>query len=123
MDITLKRILSLIPQKEDGSFVHGAQKKFAESIGLKSGNLISDWINGRSKSYDSYIYEIADKYDVSVEWLQGYTDVKEKPTAGAVGMSAAEAGRYAIEHADSEDELWQLISRAQERIREMNGKK
>lgn len=86
MDITLKRILSLIPQKEDGSFVHGAQKKFAESIGLKSGNLISDWINGRSKSYDSYIYEIADKYDVSVEWLQGYTDVKEKPTAGAVSF-------------------------------------
>lgn len=86
MDITLERILSLIPQKEDGSFVHGAQKKFAESIGLKSGNLISDWINGRSKSYDSYIYEIADKYDVSVEWLQGYTDVKEKPTAGAVSF-------------------------------------
>lgn len=86
MDITLKRILSLIPQKEDGSFVHGAQKKFAESIGLKSGNLISDWINGRSKSYDSYIYEIADKYDVSVEWLQGYTDVKEKPTAPAVSF-------------------------------------
>lgn len=49
--------------------------------------------------------------------------MKEKPTAGAVGMSAAEAGRYAVEHADSEDELWQLISRAQERIREMNGKK
>lgn len=87
MDITLKRILSLIPQKEDGTFVHGAQKKFAESIGLKSGNLISDWINGRSKSYDSYIYEIADKYNVSAEWLQGYTDVKEKPTAGTVGMS------------------------------------
>lgn len=87
MDITLKRILSLIPQKEDGTFVHGAQKKFAESIGLKSGNLISDWINGRSKSYDSYIYEIADKYNVSAEWLQGYTDVKEKPTAGAEGMS------------------------------------
>lgn len=86
MDITLERILSLIPQKEDGSFVHGAQKKFAESIGLKSGNLISDWINGRSKSYDSYIYEIADKYDVSVEWLQGYTDAKEKPTAGAVSF-------------------------------------
>ncbi len=123
MDITLERILSLIPQKEDGSFVHGTQKKFAESIGLKSGNLISDWINGRSKSYDSYIYEIADKYNVSAEWLQGYTDVKEKPTAGTVGMSPTEAGRYAIEHADNEDELWQLISRAQERIREMNGKK
>lgn len=65
----------------------------------------------------------ANELNTTPEYLQGYTDVKEKPTAGAVGMSAAEAGRYAIEHADNEDELWQLISRAQERIREMNGKK
>lgn len=74
MDITLERILSLIPKKPDGKFVHGALKTFANSIGLKSGNLISDWINGRSESYRGYLYEIAAKYDVSVEWLKGETD-------------------------------------------------
>lgn len=86
MDITLERILSLIPRKDDGKFVHGAQKEFAESIGLKSGNLIADWIKGRSKSYENYIYEISDKYNVSVDWLKGNTDIKEKPTAEAMSF-------------------------------------
>lgn len=79
MDITLERILSLIPQKPDGSFVHGAKKEFAQSLGLLNGNLVSDWIKGRTTSYEKYIYEIADKYNVSVEWLKGETDIKEKP--------------------------------------------
>lgn len=78
MDIELERILSIIPKKENGDFKHGAFKEFATSIGLKSGNLISDWINGRSKSYTSYLYKIADIYDVSVEYLKGETDIKEK---------------------------------------------
>lgn len=76
MDILLERILSLIPRKEDGSFVHGAKKEFAQSIGLKSGNLISDWINGRSESYKGYAFEISKKYNVSVDWLTGKTDEK-----------------------------------------------
>lgn len=80
MDIVLERILSLIPRKNDGAFEYGALKRFANSIGLKSGNLISDWMNGRSKSYTNYIYEIASKYQVSVEWLEGKTDEKE-PTS------------------------------------------
>lgn len=76
MDKTLERIISLIPKKENGDFKHGALKEFANSIGLKSGNLISDWIAGRSVSYNSYVYELADKYNVSVEWLKGETDEK-----------------------------------------------
>ena len=79
LDISLERILSLIPKKPDGKFQHGELKKFANSIGLKSGNLISDWMNGRSASYENYIYEISEKYNVSVEWLKGETDIKEKP--------------------------------------------
>lgn len=80
MDITLERILSLIPRKPDGSYVHGALKEFAESIGLKSGNLISDWQAGRSTSYKKKLHEIAVKYDVSVEWLKGETDIKKTTT-------------------------------------------
>lgn len=79
MDVTLERILSLIPKKENGDYVHGAKKSFAEKIGLKSGNLIADWESGRSSSYHGYVYEIASKYNVSAEWLLGQTDQKEKP--------------------------------------------
>ena len=39
LDNILDRILSLIPKKPDWTFVHGALKEFAESIGLKSGLL------------------------------------------------------------------------------------
>ena len=78
MDIVLERILSLIPKKENGDFKHGALKEFANTVGLKSGNLISDWMNGRSKSYKNYIYVIAEKYNVSIAWLTGENDIKEK---------------------------------------------
>ncbi len=74
MDNTLKRILSLIPQKPDGKFVHGAVKEFATTLGLKSGNIVSDWIAGRSKSYEGYLYQISALHNVSVEWLRGETD-------------------------------------------------
>lgn len=81
MDKTLERIISLIPQKENGAFKHGALKDFAESIGLSSGNVISDWISGRSHSYKRKLYEISSKYNVSVEWLKGETDEKEMLSA------------------------------------------
>lgn len=81
MDIVLERILSLIPKKPDGSFVHGARKEFARSIGLRSGNVISDWISGRSESYTGYLYQISSVYNVSVEWLKGETDEKTKKAA------------------------------------------
>mgnify|MGYP000481253975 CR=1 FL=1 len=86
MDILLERILSLIPKKDNGKFEHGALKQFASSIGLKSGNLISDWVNGRSKSYENYVYEISVKYSVSVEWLKGETDIKNPDPQMGAGM-------------------------------------
>lgn len=81
MDIVLERILSLIPKKENGDFKHGALKEFANSVGLKSGNLISDWTSGRSNSYKNYVYVIAEKYNVPIAWLTGESDIKEKATA------------------------------------------
>lgn len=78
MDIVLERIISLIPQKESGGFVHGAKKTFAQSIGYKGGEIISDWLAGRSDTYLSKVYEISEKYDVDVDWLLGKTDCKKK---------------------------------------------
>lgn len=79
MDTTLNRILSLIPKKPDGKFVHGAKKEFCDNIGLPA-NIISEWQRGKCKSYEHYLYKIADVYGVSVEWLKGETD-ERKPRA------------------------------------------
>lgn len=86
MDITLERILSLIPRKDDGKFVHGALKQFAQSIGYDGGEIVTMWINGSSESYKKKLHEISDKYNVSVDWLKGNTDIKEKPTAEAMSF-------------------------------------
>ncbi len=85
MDIVLKRILSLIPKKENGDYVHGAKKEFAKTIGYDSGDIISMWIKGTSNSYVGKLHEISNKYNVSVEWLEGKTDIKEKaaPVSGS----------------------------------------
>ena len=73
MDIMLERILSLIPHKPDGKFVHGAKKEFAEKLGIDN-TTITHWIDGTNTSYKNYLYQIADVYNVSVEWLKGETD-------------------------------------------------
>ena len=75
MEVTLERILLLIPKKPNGKYVHGAKKQFCETIGAPP-NIINEWERGVSKSYNNYLYAIAAKYDVSVEWLKGETDEK-----------------------------------------------
>ena len=78
MDVTLERILSLIPKKENGDYVHGAKKEFAMSIGYDNGQIVSMWENGSSSSYKKKLHEISIKYGVSVEWLAGETDERQK---------------------------------------------
>jgi hypothetical protein len=94
MDITLERILSLIPKKENGDFKHGAKKAFATSLGFKDGTIVTIWISGSSDSYKNYLYQISELYNVSVEWLKGETDQKEKPTpengSGQISPATAE---------------------------------
>lgn len=85
MDVALERILSLLPRKENGDFVHGAKKELAENIGFKGGTIVNDWIAGRSQTYRNYLYEIADKYNVSVAWLKGETD-DPRPKATRLGL-------------------------------------
>lgn len=89
MDITLERMLTLIPKKENGDFKHGALSQFARSIGFKDGHIVSDWIAGNSESYKNYIYQVSALYHVSVEWLQGKTEdksIKETPDPKIEGV-------------------------------------
>ena len=79
MDIMLQRILSLIPDR------HGADAEFARSLGYKSGNVVADWRAGRSGSYRRKLREIAEKYNVTVDWLCGNSPQIEKPALQAEG--------------------------------------
>ena len=92
MDIVLERILSLIPKDPDGKYVHGAKTKFAKKIGYNDGAIVAMWENGSSISYNKKLYQIADQYHVSVEWLQGKTEdksIKETPDPEIEGLSKA----------------------------------
>ena len=105
MDIVLERILSLLPTHPDGRFVRGAKKEFALRIGYDSGDIVSMWIKGTSNSYMGKLHEISDKYNVSVEWLKGETDKKEKPltvNGEELGYSDMEL-LEAIRRADAKD--------------------
>ena len=93
MDITLERILSLLGKNQNGEIARGEKAKFASNLGLPH-NVVAEWINGKNKSYRNHLYQIADKYNVSVEWLKGETGIKEKPTLNedeldSSGISAA----------------------------------
>ncbi len=79
MDITLERILSLIPKNENGKFKHGSKAEFARNIGYDSGDVVSMWQSGSSVSYKKKLHEISLKYGVSVEWLKGEADEKNPP--------------------------------------------
>lgn len=92
MDVVLERILSLLPCGENGKIVRGAKKDFAQSIGYDSGDIVSMWIKGTSFSYKNKLHEIAARYHVSVEWLQGKTEdkrIKETPDPKIEGLSKA----------------------------------
>ena len=103
MDITLDRILSLLPRNDKGKIRHGAKADFARSLGFDSGDVVSMWIKGTSKSYTGYLYEIARMYNVSLEWLRGESDEKRPQKAGPVPEilkrynELDEHGRYLVE--------------------------
>lgn len=112
MDITLERILSLVPKKPDGKYVHGAKKAFCENIGAPT-NIVSEWEADKTKSYRNYLYTISAKYDVSVEWLKGETDEKNPPPS----ESETEEVKKLLEKM-SQEQLLEIISTATERLEE-----
>lgn len=114
MDITLERILSLLDKNQNGEIARGEKSKFASSLGLPH-NVVAEWINGKNKSYRNHLYLISDKYNVSVEWLKGETDIKEKPPAeaGDIRKQAEEM----IARMD-QDQLLEFIAMATEKLRQ-----
>ena len=76
---TLDKILSLLTEK-------GIQQKtFAENISVTK-HTITDWKNGRSKSYMKYIDKIADFFDVSADYLLEKTDDKSPLPKEAINI-------------------------------------
>ena len=107
MDIMLDRMLSLIPKKENGKYVHGAKKEFCEAIGAPT-NIVSEWEAGKTKSYRNYLYVVSAKYNVSVEWLKGETDekgIKKETITESDGFTAKQAKGIELIKSLSEDEL------------------
>lgn len=115
MDITLERILSLIPSEKDGRFKKYAAADFASKIGVAQ-NLPSEWKAGRNKSYKTKLQTIADAYNVSIDWLYGKTDIKEKPPAEAGDLDAESSAL--VDKLDY-DQLIELIFRATKRAEEL----
>lgn len=66
--------------KEQGKSANGAAKE----IGLPS-STITNWKQGKMPRAET-MGKIAAYFGVSVDYLQGLTDVKEKPTAEAVSF-------------------------------------
>jgi hypothetical protein len=113
MEITLERILSLLPQGKNGKPVHGSRTSLARDLDLPS-NIFAEWVAGRNKSYNNYLYQIAAKYDVSVEWLKGETDEKRPAQKSE---SNKEKLLAAIDDMDRE-ELLNMLALVAEKLKE-----
>ena len=72
MDLTMQRILNEMQNQNK------QQTELGEYLNVTP-NIITDWKSGRLKSYKKYLHGIADFLNVSVEYLKGETDKKEKP--------------------------------------------
>ena len=62
MDYTLEKIKSLL------SLRHGAQRDLAARLGV-SKQTVSNWVNGRAKSYNDYLPQIAEFFGISIAEL------------------------------------------------------
>ena len=65
------------------------QKDLYSYLGVKA-QTFSDWKAGRNKSYMKYITQIANFFNVSVAYLTGETDTKEKKPSLFESFSAEE---------------------------------
>ena len=52
--------------------------EIAQQLNLNQ-QVITDWKSGKSKSYNKYLYQLAELLHTTPEYLKGETDIKEKP--------------------------------------------
>ena len=71
---TIDNIVALL--KEQGK----TQKELCDYLGITK-NAFTDWKSGRIKSYTKHLPKIAEFFDVSVDYLLGKEDKKEKLSA------------------------------------------
>lgn len=109
MDIMLERMLSLIPRKEDGKYVHGEKKKFCKKIGAPT-NIISEWENGKTKSYRNYVLAVAQAYSVSPKWISGEIDEKMPSVLEDEGLSAVQQEAVDFIKTLSDEQLRRFIA-------------
>lgn len=88
MDVTMERIVTELRLQKK------SQLDLARYLGVTQ-NVVTDWKSGRIKSYTKYIHGIAEYLGVSVEYLRGETDVKEKPPVIDEGLMASNTVRIA----------------------------
>ena len=72
MDITLQRIITELKIQKK------RQSDLTDFIGVTD-STFGNWKKGLNQSYLKYLHAISDFLGVSVEYLRGETDVKEKP--------------------------------------------
>lgn len=125
MSKMLERVMSLVPKKPNGDFVHGAKSEFARSLGFKNGAVVSDWEAGKSDSYKNYLYQISALYNVSVEWLRGETDdpeIKKDPPQAEEGLSDMQLKAMRFVQSLSDDDLRRFIKMGEAAFGELEGK-
>lgn len=80
----------------------GITKKYIADALNRKDTICQDWKKGKSTPSQAQLSIIAGILNTTPEYLQGYTDIKEKPTAGAEGMSPT--AREIINCLDGADE-------------------
>lgn len=116
-DLTLERIISLFPASENGKPIRGSSKELTDSLGIPR-STVADWKSGKSKSYRRYLHEIAEIYNVSVEWLRGETDEKT-PQELLFGNSKTPLV-YADEEALNEELISRLVSLTPDEMKQVD---
>lgn len=114
MDTTLERILECMGPG------HGAAKALADALHINP-QIITNWKCGQSRSYRKYLEPMAAYFHVSVEYLLGKTDEKEKTPAGSGARSVSDEDiRFALFNgADNiTDDMFEEVKRFAQFIQE-----
>lgn len=102
---TLDKITNLL--KEQGK----KQKDLTDFLGI-SKNAFTDWKSGRIKSYNKHLPQIAEFLDVSVDYLVGKTDKKNKTAPSEQPMSQKQQQLFDIVADLTDEELKKVIEYA-----------